>query len=80
MTNVTKWFSRFKNPGTIITLVSLVLLALTTNGVSVDNEKVMTTVKCLCSAGVILGILNNPDTPGLDLPFTGEKKEDENEK
>lgn len=60
---------RFKNPGTILTLASLVVLILTTNGVEVDSERVMTTVRALCSIGVVLGILNDPTTPGLDLPF-----------
>ncbi|AOR23021.1 hypothetical protein [Clostridium taeniosporum] len=65
---------RLKNSGTIITLVSLVILVLTTNGVLVDNEKVMTTVQAICSIGVILGILNNPETDGVDLPFVSNKE------
>lgn len=60
---------RLKNPGTLITLVSLIMLILTTNGIGVDSERIMTTVKAICSICVILGILNNPETPGLDLPF-----------
>lgn len=65
--------NRLKNPGTIITLTSLVLLILTTNGIGIDSERIMTTVKAICSVGVILGILNNPDTEGLDLPFLTKK-------
>lgn len=64
---------RLKNPGTIITLVSLVVLILTTNGIEVDSERIMITVKAICSIGVVLGILNNPDTAGLDLPFLQRK-------
>ncbi|SKC59205.1 hypothetical protein [Maledivibacter halophilus] len=60
---------RLKNPGTIITLTSLIILILITNGIEVDSDRIMTTVKAVCSIGVILGILNNPETPGLDLPF-----------
>lgn len=60
---------RLKNPGTIITLTSLIILILITNGIEVDSDRIMTTVKAICSIGVILGILNNPETPGLDLPF-----------
>ncbi len=70
--------NRLKNPGTIVTLVSLVVLILTTNGFEVDSEKIMVTVKALCSIGVILGMLNNPDTPGLDLPFINQKGEKSN--
>ncbi|MGN2348319.1 hypothetical protein ACTFH7_07350 [Clostridium cagae] len=70
---------RLKNPGTIITLVSLVILVLTTNGVLVDNERVMTTVQAICSIGVILGVLNNPGTDGVDLPFITSSKENKKE-
>lgn len=65
---------RLQNPGTIVTLASLIVLILTTNGLEVDSERIMTTVKATCSIGVVLGILNNPDTPGLDLPFVEKKK------
>ena len=64
---------RLKNPGTIIAVVSAVLLILTNTGVEVDNEQVIIITKAICSIGVILGILNNPDTPGLDLPFVDKK-------
>lgn len=65
--------SKYANPGTILTVTSLVILLLTTNGVEVDSERIMTTVKILCSLGVVLGALNNPETPGLDLPFAKKK-------
>lgn len=60
--------NRLKNPGTVVSLVSLIVLILTTNGVEVDNEKIMTTVKCLCSIGMILGIMNDAGTPGITVP------------
>ncbi|MGN2336776.1 hypothetical protein FDC58_16795 [Clostridium botulinum] len=75
----TELIERLKNPGTIITLVSLVILVLTTNGVLVDNERVMTTVQAICSIGVILGVLNNPGTDGVDLPFITSSKENKKE-
>lgn len=71
--NLRNYLNRFKNTGTVITLVSTFLLILTTNGVQIDNERVMTTVKLICYLGVVLGIMNNPDTPGLDVP--GKKEE-----
>lgn len=69
-------FKRLKNTGTILSLVSAGVLILTVNGVGVDNNRVMTTVKALCSIGVLLGVLNNPTTPGVDNPV--QSKEDEN--
>lgn len=64
---------RLKNPGTIISVVSGVVLILTTNGVGMDNNRVMTTVKAICGIGVLLGVLNNPTTPGVDNPVQKEE-------
>ncbi len=76
-----QYLNNLKNTGTIISITSLVILILTTNGFHVDSERVMTTIKALCSIGLILGILNNPSTTGIDLPIgTGKNKGDgENE-
>lgn len=60
---------RLKNPGTIITVVSAVLLIISNCGLEVDNEAIMTSVKAACTIGIALGVLNDPSTPGLDLPF-----------
>lgn len=60
---------RFKNVGTIITLASLVVMLLGATGVfEVDSEKVMNIVYLLCSIGTLVGIFNNPETSGIDLP------------
>lgn len=69
--------NRLKHPGTIIALTSLVILILSTNGVTLDNDKIMTTVKALCSIGVILGALNEPTTKGVDLPLLNKKENQE---
>lgn len=60
---------RLKNTGTILSLVSLVVLILSVNGFNIDNERIITTVKALCSIGVLLGVLNNPTTNGIDNPI-----------
>jgi uncharacterized membrane protein len=62
-----KIINRLKNVGTIITIGSLVVLILTINGVKIDNDRVMTSIQVVCGIGVVLGILNNPDTGGLDI-------------
>lgn len=64
-----KYLKNILNTGTIISIVSLVILILTTNGVHIDTNKIMVTIKAICSIGVILGVLNNPSTKGLDIPF-----------
>lgn len=68
-------FKRITNTGTIISITSLVVLILTVNGVGVDDNRVMTTVKALCGIGILLGVLNNPTTPGIDNLVSKEEGE-----
>lgn len=68
-----EYFKRFKNVGTVISITSLVGLLLVQFGVKVDTEWLNTTIKIVCALGVVLGIMNNPDTKGLDLPV-GDKE------
>lgn len=69
--NIKELVIRLKNPGTVVTLAALVCLLLTTLGVfdAAMGEKVQNIVQIVCSILVVLGIMNNPDTPGLDLPL-----------
>ena len=62
------YLKRLKNPATIIGLSGYVLTILSTLGFTIDNETVMTIIKSVCSICVLLGILNNPETSGIDLP------------
>ncbi len=63
-----EYFSRLKNPATIIGISGYVLTILTTLGIEIDNEAIMTIIQSVCAICVLLGILNNPDTSGVDLP------------
>ena len=56
---VTRLLTKLTNTKTIISLASLITLILTTLGYEVDNEKVMTIIKAVCSIGVIIGVLND---------------------
>lgn len=62
--------SRLTNVGTIISLASIVVIILLQAGIidQAMGETIKTIVYLLCSAGVILGILNNPKGDGLYLP------------
>lgn len=62
------YLKRFKNVGTIVSLVGLVGLLLVQFGVNIDLNWLDTTVKIVCSILVLLGICNNPNTNGIDLP------------
>ena len=62
------YLKRLKNPATIIGLSGYVLTILSTLGFTIDNEAVMTIIQSFCAICVLLGILNNPETSGIDLP------------
>jgi len=64
------YLEKFKNTGTILSLVGLIGLLLIQFGIAVDMEWLKNTANIVCSILVILGICNNPSTSGLDLPIT----------
>ena len=66
--NFVNYLKRFKNPGTVVATVSAILLVATTLGFKVDNDQIMYAVKIVCSLGIALGVMNNPETSGIDLP------------
>lgn len=71
-----KYFRRFKNTGTIMALVGLVGLLLNQFGTNVDLVWLNDTTNIVCSILIVLGICNNPDTNGVDLPTNLTKKVD----
>nr|WP_066875025.1 phage holin [Clostridium mediterraneense] len=62
------YLKKLNNVGSIVGITSLIIVILTANHVNVDSNRILTTVKAICSIFVILGILNNPATTGIDLP------------
>ncbi len=70
---MSKYLKRFKNTGTIMSLVGLIGLLLLQFGIRIDLDWLKTTANIVCSILVILGVCNNPETKGIDLP----KKEDD---
>lgn len=67
-----KYLKRFKNPATIIGIIGYILTIFSTIGIKVDSETVMTVIQSICAICVLLGIMNNPDTSGIDLPTKKE--------
>lgn len=63
-----KYLGRLKNPATIIGISGYILTILTALGVVIDNETIMTIIQSVCAICVLLGILNNPETSGIDFP------------
>lgn len=62
------YLKNLNNAGSIIGISSLIVMILTANHVNIDSNRIMDTVKAICSILVILGILNNPATTGIDFP------------
>ena len=58
------------NPGNIIGFTGVIGLILIQFGFKVDMEWLKATTVLVCTLLGILGICNNPNTPGLDIPFT----------
>lgn len=67
-----KYLERLKNPATIIGISGYILTILTALGVVIDNDTVLTIIQSVCAICVLLGILNNPETSGIDLPTKKE--------
>lgn len=63
------YLKRFKNTGTIISIVGLIGLLMVQFGLKIDLQWLDATIKIVCSLLVALGICNNPTTPGLDNPL-----------
>lgn len=60
---------RFKNVGTVMALVGMVGLLANQFGLHIDIEWLDQTADLVCGILVLLGIMNNPNTKGLDNPF-----------
>lgn len=58
--------NRLKNQGTIVAIASAAIMIATNLGLDIDSEKILYIINTLCSVGVAIGVLNNPDTPGVD--------------
>jgi uncharacterized membrane protein len=67
-----EYWARFKNPALWISLVGLIVLLLNQFGYIIDAEWADTTIKLVCGIAVLLGLMNNPETGGIDLPKGGK--------
>lgn len=77
--NVKDFFSRLKNPATILGITGLVLNTLVINNINIDSEIIYQTIQNICGILILLGIMNNPDTGGIDFPNPLKKKEIDND-
>lgn len=65
---------RLSNVGTVIALASAILFTLNSAGIipEIANEEIMNVVNGACAVLVILGILNNPQSSSLYVPFLND--------
>ena len=60
-----KILKKLKNPYTVVSIVTSLIVIFQTLDLTVDGDKVQTITNSICEIFVILGIMNNPDTEGL---------------
>ena len=74
MDNFKNYMKRFQNVGTILAIVGAIGLILQQFGYKVDMEWLNNTATAVCSLLVLLGIANNPENSGIDLPMVKKPK------
>ena len=79
MDDLKNYLKRFQNVGTILAIVGAIGLILQQFGFKVDMEWLNNTATAICSLLVLLGIANNPQNSGIDLPMVKKTKKDEEE-
>lgn len=79
MDDFKNYMKRFQNVGTILAIVGAIGLILQQFGYKVDMEWLNNTATAICSLLVLLGIANNPQNSGIDLPMVKKTNKDEEE-
>ena len=79
MDNFKNYMKRFQNVGTILAIVGVIGLILQYLGYKVDTEWLNNIATAVCSLLVLLGIANNPENSGIDLPMVKKSNKDEEE-
>lgn len=79
MEDFKNYMKRFQNVGTILAIVGVIGLILQYLGYKVDMEWLNNVATAVCSLLVLLGIANNPENSGIDLPMVKKTNKDEEE-
>lgn len=64
------FIEKLKNPTTLLSIAMLFGALFIQFGVQVDMVWLKDTITIVCALGVVIGIMNNPETKGLDNPFS----------
>lgn len=79
MNDLRNYLKRFQNVGTILAIVGAIGLILQQFGLKIDMEWLNNTTTAICSLLVLLGVANNPESSGIDLPKITKTNNDEEE-
>ena len=79
MEDFKNYMKRFQNVGTILAIVGAIGLIPEQFDYKVDMEWLNNTATAICSLLVLLGIANNPQSSGIDLPMVKKSNKDEEE-
>ena len=79
MEDFKNYMKRFQNVGTILAIVGVIGLILQYLGYKVDMEWLNNVATAVCSLLVLLGIANNPENSGIDLPMVKKTNKDKEE-
>ena len=79
MDDLKNYLKRFQNVGTILAIVGAIGLILQQFGYKVDMEWLNNTATAICSLLVLLGLANNTQNSGIDLPMVKKTNKDEEE-
>ena len=72
-----KYLARLKNKGTVLSLVGFVIVILVNCGFEIDSNVVYNLVNAICGILILLGVMNNPDTGGVDLPAANKNESED---
>lgn len=76
MNDLKQYLNRLKNPATVLGITGLILNILVLNKINIDSDVIYQTIQSICGILILLGIMNNPETGGVDLPLPMKDKGD----
>ena len=62
------YLERLKNPASVMAITGFGIIVAQNMGLQFDSNTLNSSVQAICGICVVLGVMNNPDTKGLDLP------------
>lgn len=74
MNHFKDYLQRLKNPATVLGITGLILNILVINNINIDSEIIYQTIQSICGILILLGIMNNPETDGVDFPLPIKEK------